>query len=866
MAAAPRNGNKETAQDENRTGPVSNRRVSALPVNWPSLLFRRDRLPLLRAYLRIWRSGMFDRKWYWEQNPDVQARRADTLLHYLLRGASEGRKPNEIFDGRWYLETYSDVAAEGVNPLLHYVLDGAAEGRNPSADFSVQEYLEQNSDVAASGMHPVVHYLKFGRDEGRSIGFYDYKGSRRPAPRPVAPDSRTWHGLAERGHVSGEPATVDVVIPVYAGFDDTLACVHSVLTARNRTSHEVVVIDDCSPEPALSEMLGEIASLGLITLIRNERNMGFVGTANRGMKLHPDRDVILLNSDTVVYGDWLDRMVAHAGEGVGTVTPLSTNATICSYPVINRNNYEQLEISFDELDRICAEVNAAYSVEVPTGVGFCMLLKRKMLDQVGCFDEANFGRGYGEENDLCRRALASGWKNVMAADTFVRHTGEVSFAASSKEEQRKGMSALLRKHPDYMTEVKAYIERDPVAPMRRRIDARRFSFRYDKNILFVSHTWGGGIERHIRDMSRMLARSGVGVIVMRPRFAGGLVAAFGSSKAIHVPNLKQVDLRQDFPELVELMRIAGIIRIHVHSLAGWGSGIFNILPALADTIAVPMDFTFHDFMPICPRINMVTVSGRFCGGPEPEKCRACLRDDDEFSGTEIEAWQTDFRKFIAHTRRRFAPSRDTADRLSSFLDGMTVDIRPHPERSEVSEPLSVPISSEGVLRVAIPGAVGLHKGAEVLYRAASHARLLNLPIEYVVVGYTDRDPDFEKLGNVRITGLYSYKDFREVLARERCHLAMIPSVWPETYSYTLSELLTAGFHVAVFPFGAQYERLIEIAPHLAIRLPMEALDDPAIINRCLLESRNDIVAGREREIVKLAQTYTYSSYYETADD
>ena len=134
------------------------------------------------------------------------------------------------------------------------------------------------------------------------------------------------------------------------------------------------------------------------------------------------------------------------------------------------------------------------------------------------------------------------------------------------------------------------------------------------------------------------------------------------------------------------------------------------------------------------------------------------------------------------------------------------------------------------------------------------------------MGYTDRDPDFEKLGNVRITGLYSYKDFREVLARERCHLAMIPSVWPETYSYTLSELLTAGFHVAVFPFGAQYERLIEIAPHLAIRLPMEALDDPAIINRCLLESRNDIVAGREREIVKLEQTYTYSSYYETADD
>ena len=845
---------------------MSNSHIPASPVTWRSFLLRRDRLPLLRAYLHIWRSGLFDRKWYWEQNPDVQRRRVDTLLHYLLRGASEGRKPNEVFDSRWYLETHGDVAEAGVNPLLHYVLSGAAEGRHPSGDFSVHEYLGQNPDVATSGMNPLLHYLKFGRGEGRRIGYNDDNVSWKPAPRPLAPHAETWRDLAEHKGSSGEPASIDVVIPVYAGFDDTLACLHSVLTARNRTAHEVVVIDDCSPDPALSEKLDEISSLGLITLVRNERNLGFVGTANRGMRRRPDRDVVLLNSDTVVYGDWLDRIVAHAGEGVGTITPLSTNATICSYPVINRNNCEQLEIPFDELDRICAEVNEGRSVEIPTGVGFCMFLKREVLDQVGYFDEEAFGRGYGEENDLCRRAAASGWKNIMAADVFVRHTGEVSFAASAKEAQRKAIRTLLRKHPRYMTEIRDYMARDPAAPLRRRIDAGRFTLKHEKNILFVSHTWGGGIERHIRDMSRMLSGSGIGVIVLRPRYANSLLATIGSLDAVRIPNLKALDLGGDLSEIVELMRLAGVTAVHVHSLAGWAPGIYQVLPALAKDMGVPMDFTFHDFMAICPRINMVTTAGRFCGGPEKAMCRACLKDGNEFSGIDIETWQSTFLQFIQGTRHRYAPSGDTASRMKPFLNGLNVSIRPHPEREAPQGLAAAPFSDGDVLRVAVPGAIGVPKGAEILYRAARNASLLKLPIEFVVVGYTDRDADFEKLGNVKVTGLYSHKDIHEMLVRERCHLAMIPSVWPETYSYTLSELLSSGFHVAVFPFGAQYERLIETAPHLAICLPMEGLADPVLINQCLLENRADIVKKEDRKAAHLERSYTYSSYYETVDD
>ncbi|MDH5263518.1 MAG: glycosyltransferase, partial [Betaproteobacteria bacterium] len=133
---------------------------------------------------------------------------------------------------------------------------------------------------------------------------------------------------------------IDVVIPVYRGIAETRRCLESVLGARVRVPHEVVVIDDASPEPDLSAWLRGLADEGRITLRAHAVNAGFVASVNEGMRLHPDRDVVLLNSDTEVSGGWLDRIAGCAARDprVGTVTPFSNNATICSYPVFAQSN------------------------------------------------------------------------------------------------------------------------------------------------------------------------------------------------------------------------------------------------------------------------------------------------------------------------------------------------------------------------------------------------------------------------------------------------------------------------------------------------------------------------------------------------
>ena len=154
-----------------------------------------------------------------------------------------------------------------------------------------------------------------------------------------------------------------MIVPVYKGRGETLRAIHACLSAPQTTPFTLLAVNDRSPDPELTADLAELAGRGLFHLVENERNLGFVRSVNRALGLRQGRAVVLLNSDAQVFGDWLDRLVAHAEPSdaetaeargrppVGSVTPLSNNATICSYPRFNANNTMPLEIARPELDR-----------------------------------------------------------------------------------------------------------------------------------------------------------------------------------------------------------------------------------------------------------------------------------------------------------------------------------------------------------------------------------------------------------------------------------------------------------------------------------------------------------------------------------
>ncbi len=270
---------------------------------------------------------------------------------------------------------------------------------------------------------------------------------------------------------------IDVIIPVYRGEAETRACVESVLRAAVRTSHEIVVIDDAGPEPPLRGWIGQLAAERRITRIAHSENRGFVATANEGMRLHPGRDVVLLNSDTEVADGWLDRLAACARSdpAIGTATPFSNNATILSYPRTLEPNALPPGETTASLDAAFARANRGAVVEIPTAVGFCMYVARRCLEAIGPFDEARYGAGYGEEVDFCMRAARAGFRHVAAADVFVRHVGEVSFGGSGHERRQRAQAIVDELYPEFQVRVRDFIARDPLAPYRRRVDEYRAS-------------------------------------------------------------------------------------------------------------------------------------------------------------------------------------------------------------------------------------------------------------------------------------------------------------------------------------------------------------------------------------------------------
>src|SRR5450759_474195 len=265
---------------------------------------------------------------------------------------------------------------------------------------------------------------------------------------------------------------IEVIIPFYRDPAITRRCIESVMSSSVTVPFELVVVNDDSPEAELVGYLRDLQSQGRITLIENSANLGFVGAVNRVFLLHQNRDVVVLNSDTEVANDWLDRLqrCALSRHEIGTVTPFSNNATICSYPDFCRENDLPTGVDLGELDRIFRRINAGRVIEIPTAVGFCMYIKRACLNEVGLFDAERLGKGYGEENDFSMRAAKRGWLNVLCADTFVFHKGGASFQSEKTTLEARAWEVMRKLHPDYEEKVRLFVIRDPLQELRQAID------------------------------------------------------------------------------------------------------------------------------------------------------------------------------------------------------------------------------------------------------------------------------------------------------------------------------------------------------------------------------------------------------------
>jgi GT2 family glycosyltransferase len=266
---------------------------------------------------------------------------------------------------------------------------------------------------------------------------------------------------------------IDIIIPVFNAAALLRRCLLALDRHTATGSARLLAIDDASPDLAIAPLLAEWQQRSPLQpqIIRNEVNFGFVGSVNRGIRA-TGGDVLLLNADTEVTPGWLPRMRAalDSDPRVATVTPFSNNAEICSWP-----QFCQAAPVPEDPERVAqafADSGAPGYPDLPTAVGFCMLIRRATLDAIGDFDRATFGRGYGEENDFCCRAAAHGWRNVLADDCYVVHAGGGSFAPLGLMPGGENLARLLARYPRYNTQVAEFIAADPLATRRARASER----------------------------------------------------------------------------------------------------------------------------------------------------------------------------------------------------------------------------------------------------------------------------------------------------------------------------------------------------------------------------------------------------------
>lgn len=114
-------------------------------------------------------------------------------------------------------------------------------------------------------------------------------------------------------------------------------CIESV-KKYTKTPYELLLIDDCSSDRRIEKLLKSLEDEENITVIYNKHNMGFVKNVNIGFS-KTSNDVVLLNSDTIVSNNWLEKMksVAYTNSNIATVTPVSNNAGAFSVPTLNEN-------------------------------------------------------------------------------------------------------------------------------------------------------------------------------------------------------------------------------------------------------------------------------------------------------------------------------------------------------------------------------------------------------------------------------------------------------------------------------------------------------------------------------------------------
>ncbi|MCX5616924.1 glycosyltransferase [Bombella sp. TMW 2.2559] len=634
-----------------------------------------------------------------------------------------------------------------------------------------------------------------------------------------------------RGRTDGLPDAAvmrgcAIIIPVYRGEAVVRACLESVM-ATAPASSRIIVVDDASPEKGLRDYLEGLAGTGRVKLHRHRQNGGFVASINTGLEHVPAGwDVILLNSDTLVFGNWVERLCHWLRrERAGTVTPFSNAGGLTAYPARNRDNPAPDPAEAEALDGLFRSQAEAtlQEIDLPTANGFCMGISAACLAAVGTLNRAFFAQGYAEENEFCLRASEAGFRHLVGMDVYVLHYGHCSFGAEAAPLLLRNLEILNRLYPGYDEAIQRWKKVNPLRDHRRMLDWRRIrQHRADFTgaVVLLQHRGGGGVARAVREQAARLGQEKCLPIILEPIETGCRVVS--PIEGLAVPNLV-FDLPGEQPVLLSFLREMGVHLVIWHHMLGHETG----LRELHHQLDVPYDVYVHDHVWFCPRIALLDRHGRYCGEPSVAGCVDCLSGGNVPAGDALPL--PDFlarsETELVRARRVVAPSEDAARRLMRHIASpINVHIDPLEDDRQIRAGGSPargnrPPTWERPLRILVLGGISRWKGYDVLLSLGKYIQQEALPLRLILMGGTHDDDACLDAG-IEVTGPYDDRTVLPALQAVKADVGFITSIAPETWCYTLGWLWKAGLAVVGFDIGASAERIRQAGPDWGQLVPL----------------------------------------------
>jgi GT2 family glycosyltransferase len=594
---------------------------------------------------------------------------------------------------------------------------------------------------------------------------------------------------------------ITILIPIYNARSETLRLLDTL--ERDPPQAYVLLLDDASPDVDLAQaLLARAQRNPSWRYVRNRRNRGFGGTINRGMRLCAPHDAVWLNSDTVPAKGWLNRLrdCAAAFPRAGMISPLSNDAALCSWPRVH---------ACDDPEPLQALLHAHHTPCYPTlpvGNGFCLYVRRPCWDAVGPLDPA-FGRGYGEETDLCLRAVAAGWECRLCDDTIVAHVHGASFVDTKERAalRRKAEALVLARYPDYQERVRAWQIADPLRASRYRA---RYSRTSRLRVLQAVHCMGlrAGTELHVQDMHREYSRT-CDSIVVAPR---ATPEALADPALIHydLPVGRLRPLVQGYTACLDshLARrwwrdVLDATRpdiVHLQHLVGYGT---LAVAEICREMGIPCALSIHDYYYLCPDWSLLG-RGERCGGvmgsPECSSCAAHVSDEyararraaivamlDSLSGVDV---------ISEYAREIHRPA------LGDRVDGW--------ERLPYGSALpreACPAEYHGELHVAALGNLTQAKGSDDVIALARMGATHGIRVHH----YGAIDPRIEAevraTPEIELHGGYDREELPALLAP--MHAVLIASRFAETFCQTADQAMSLGKPLLTTARGAIQERI-----------------------------------------------------------